>query len=447
MRELLSFGANIENKLYFCVLIKPYKNKPTMQTNLNILVIYHRSDKALLQRLLWERFNKLSNNDANKVSMFYKELNNTQAPKSEAAQTLLLSNDSYLHETAHIIIPIISTDFLATDFCVDYEDLYLQWHKMGEKQIVPILWLACLIADTPLGKLPLLHKDFVPLAKNPARNTVISSLIDNLQQIIAQQSAQQRGIIFATKTTKSNANYHLLAIGIDDYPNFNHLENAVKDAQAVVKTLTDGYLFAPENNITLYNHQATRKEIETQLRSLVTKVKPTDCVLIYYAGHGWYDTTMDEGHWLPYDAYAATEEGFIDNTISNTDIIKFIKKINSLHTFLISDSCFSGTLFEQSTRNVGAFLQKVESEPSRWALTSGRKEVVADGIPGEHSPFAQALMDILENKLNDKIMVSDIIRYVKEVVGNKNNQQPVGDRLRDVGGTSIGEFVLYKETT
>ena len=52
----------------------------------------------------------------------------------------------------------------------------------------------------------------------------------------------------------------------------------------------------------------------------------------------------------------------------------------------------------------------------------------------------------IAHKLSDKIMVSDIIRYVKEVVGNRNNQQPVGDRLRDVGGTSVGEFVLYTET-
>jgi len=417
-----------------------------MQESVNILIVFHRSDKARLQRLLWTSFNQLSNNDKHTLNLFYKELSSAEPPKSDLAQTVVLSNDSYLHETAHIIMPIISSNFLATNFCVDYEDLYAQWHAMGEKQILPILWSPCLIAETQIGKLALLHKDFTPITNNPARDTVIAAMFDNLQQIISQQVAKQRGIVFNTKTTKSNAKYHLLAIGIDDYPNFNKLDNAVKDAQAVVKVLTDRYLFAPENNITLYNYQATRKVIEAQLRALVTKVKPTDCVIIYYAGHGWYDNTMDEGHWLPYDAYPATEEGFIDNTISNTDIIKFIKKINSLHTFLISDSCFSGTLFQENTRDISAFLQKVETEPSRWALTSGRKEVVADGTPGEHSPFAQALMDILVNKLSDKIMVSDIIRYVKEVVGNRNNQQPVGDRLRDVGGTSVGEFVLYTET-
>ena len=97
-----------------------------MQESVNILIVFHRSDKARLQRLLWTSFNQLSNNDKHTLNLFYKELSSAEPPKSDLAQTVVLSNDSYLHETAHIIMPIISSNFLATNLASIFHNNFVK---------------------------------------------------------------------------------------------------------------------------------------------------------------------------------------------------------------------------------------------------------------------------------------------------------------------------------
>ena len=53
---------------------------------------------------------------------------------------------------------------------------------------------------------------------------------------------------------------------------------------------------------------------------------------------------------------------------------------------MIVDSCFSGSLFMRF-KSVG-LAERLEHIPSRWGLTAGRNEVVADGKMGNNSPFA-----------------------------------------------------------
>lgn len=429
------------------------KTHCAMQQNINILIVYHKLDRTNLLRWMFKEWTKIvASDEAVSLNIYYREVSDAKPSSNLTAQQIGIANDGYLHQTAQLIVPIVSSNLLASDFCVDYEDLYLQWHNMGDKQVLPVLWTACLINDSSLGKLDLLHTDFTPVAANPNRTTIVADMVVQLQQLAATAIEQLRGgLVFGKKASPAADRYHLLIIGIDNYVHFAPLQNAVKDAQAFAQVLTEQYNFLPQQTTLLLNHQATQASIDKQLRRLVQSVQPTDCVIIYYAGHGYYDAAMDEGYWLPYDAIQDTESDFIDNTISNTEIVQYIRRIKSLHTLLISDSCFSGTLFDTQKRSIAnnklsTFLRKVANEPSRWALTSGRKEVVADGVAGEHSPFALALLGELNNHSNKTYcLVSDLIRTVKQQVGNQQQQQPVGDRLREVGGSSTGEFVLYKK--
>ena len=72
-----------------------------------------------------------------------------------------------------------------------------------------------------------------------------------------------------------------------------------------------------------------------------------------------------------------------------------LRAIKSFHTFLIVDSCFSGSLF--ATKDIGdAFAAKAGSFPSRWGLAAGMIEKVSDGFHGDNSPFAKAIITFLE---------------------------------------------------
>ncbi|KIM23671.1 hypothetical protein M408DRAFT_77145, partial [Serendipita vermifera MAFF 305830] len=85
-----------------------------------------------------------------------------------------------------------------------------------------------------------------------------------------------------------------LLIGIDEYAEsetkgFKNLNGAVADAQAV-KNYLEHSLAVPDSQIkTLYNSQATRKEIIQAIKDLGSKENGIDDgnpILIYFAGHG-----------------------------------------------------------------------------------------------------------------------------------------------------------------
>jgi hypothetical protein len=230
---------------------------------------------------------------------------------------------------------------------------------------------------------------------------------------------------------------YLLVIGINKYEYWPQLYNAVKDANDVAKILVGMYNYEFSDITLLTDELATRSNLYSHLRDYVSKIGPNDNLMIYYSGHGYFDQTLNEGYWVPSDA-RINETG---DYLSNSDISKIIGNINSQHTFLVADACFSGSLFNTTTRG---YAENVEKYRSRWGLTSGRLETVSDGEIGKNSPFATAFIDYLKNQPLDKLTVSQIVQEVKIRVSEVADQTPIGSSLRGVGDEG-GEFVFYKK--
>lgn len=235
----------------------------------------------------------------------------------------------------------------------------------------------------------------------------------------------------------ANAKNYLLVIGINNYQHWPRLNNAVKDASDVASTLIGKYNFEFDNIIMLKDEQATRSNIYNSLRSLIEKVTPQDNLLIYYSGHGYFDQLLNEGYWVPVESNTNSTGDYV----SNTEILKIINNINSQHTFLVADACFSGSLFAETTRG---YSENVERFKSRWGLVSGRLEVVSDGALGDNSPFAKNFISYLKDNQREKFAASELIQYVKLKVAETSNQTPLGNPLRNAGDEG-GEFIFYKK--
>lgn len=239
----------------------------------------------------------------------------------------------------------------------------------------------------------------------------------------------------AQRQTPKGKNY-LLVIGIDNYPHFPKLFNAVKDANDVKELLLTRYQFDSEHVVTLFDEKATQDNILAALEKFAEQVTEEDSLLLYYSGHGEYKKIIDVGQWIPYDA----EPGKLGSFISFDLVIKFIKAIKSRHTLIIADSCYSGALFSERSSTDKA-RDRLESLPSRWVLTAGRNEVVSDGKPGDNSPFADAVLYHLKNNEEPRFRVSDFCNAVIVDVGNNANQVPRGASLHGVGDRG-GEFMF-----
>ena len=237
--------------------------------------------------------------------------------------------------------------------------------------------------------------------------------------------------------------YYALIIGIDDYKGqWSPLANAVGDARAVEKLLRSKYQF---NHIkTLYNEASTRANIIDAFLWLVENVKENDNVFIYYSGHGEYEKKLNKGFWVPVDAQTSS----ISIYISNSDIQTFLGSINSKHTLMVSDACFSGDIFRGKTssvpfENAEKYYQKVYSLKSCQAISSGGIEPVMDGGRDGHSVFAYYFLKALNDNQESYLDASRLFDRIKVPIVNNSDQSPKFSPIKNTGDEG-GQFVFIR---
>jgi hypothetical protein len=234
---------------------------------------------------------------------------------------------------------------------------------------------------------------------------------------------------------------HLFVIGINEYDHFPKLYNAVGDAKAVAQVLLDKYQFSSDHFHCLYDEQATQGNILAELDRLSEQVDATDNLLIYFSGHGEYKDRLDIGYWLPVDGDPRNHGSYI----SFQYLQSYLRAIDSHHTVVIADSCYAGSIF--TVRSADEAKNRLESRRSRWLLTAGRNEVVKDGKPGDHSPFAEAVLYNLRHNTEERMRISTLFNTVIENVASNASQTPRGEALHGVGHMG-GEFMFrLKEVT
>ena len=232
------------------------------------------------------------------------------------------------------------------------------------------------------------------------------------------------------------ARNYLFIVGINDYQYWPKLFNAVRDANDVASTLIGMYDFDFSDVTVLLDEQATRNNIYKTLRSYIERVTPNDNMMVYFSGHGHFDELLNEGYWIPYEAHLNADGEYLPNS----SILKILENINSQHTFLVADACFSGSLFGEQQRG---YADNVEKFKSRWGLASGRLETVSDGAYGQNSPFADSFLEYLRTNTKEKFTVSELVQHVKIKVADNADQTPLGNPLKSLGDEG-GEFVFYK---
>jgi formylglycine-generating enzyme required for sulfatase activity/uncharacterized caspase-like protein len=182
--------------------------------------------------------------------------------------------------------------------------------------------------------------------------------------------------------------YHALIIANQQYEHLPSLETPLADAGAVADVLRDAYGFSVR---VLQN--ATRAQIVDALAELRGRLRESDNLLIYYAGHGYLDREADRGYWMAADAVP----GSPTNWVSNGDVTDVLRAMRAKHVLIVADSCYSGTL----TRDIAiraaepSDVSRLAQRRARTVLTSGGLEPVADRGGSGHSVFARAFLDAL----------------------------------------------------
>lgn len=213
---------------------------------------------------------------------------------------------------------------------------------------------------------------------------------------------------------------HILVIGIDNYNHtkYTTLDNACGDAQRIQKILEGVYNFE-EVMPPILNEQATRDKIMEALLNLRGICTNEDTLIIYYAGHGLEDQKSGSGIWVPIDAINKDYR-----LIYDSELVTRIAAIDARHILLISDSCFSGKLFEQSRSPIsGADYEELDKKRSRWIFYSG-EQTVSDGIKGKGSPFCQAICQFLDSQKGRIFSSGELVEFVKSTLSQNGRPMP-----------------------
>jgi hypothetical protein len=233
----------------------------------------------------------------------------------------------------------------------------------------------------------------------------------------------------------SSAKYYALIIAVEEYddPDINDLSQPLADATRFTTLLNQEYNFEREN-ITFLRNPSKADIIGTlhQMRNVIT---PEDNLLIYYAGHGWWDEEMSTGYWLPRDANRSNPV----NWLPNTDLTNYLNVLKSKHTLLIADACFSGGIFvSRAAFNNVMSVEKLYKLTSRKAMTSGTLKEVPD-----KSVFIEYLIKRLEANRQKYLASEALYSSMKEAVMNNSPNIPRYGTIQNVGDEG-GDFIFIR---
>jgi tetratricopeptide (TPR) repeat protein len=283
--------------------------------------------------------------------------------------------------------------------------------NLGKNTIVVVAW------DTKGNKA---EKSFVIDRKSP--ETVGEGALKNDKSSLLSLLGTSYALIFVT----------------DEYEEWDVLSNPIYDGEALAEILEKKYGFKVE-----IVRNATQREFLQKIKEYATKTfAPTDQLFIFGAGHGHFDASLGEGYIIAKDSKKNDDAAV--SYIAQSSFCTYVDNIKCNHILVMLDICFAGT-FDPIVKRRGnedagiareEFVTRKLQYKTRMYITSAGKEYVSDGIPGQHSPFANKILEGFNSDggKDGILTVDEIFSFVshltpKPIGGKFGQNQPGSDFL------------------
>lgn len=274
----------------------------------------------------------------------------------------------------------------------------------------------------------------------------------------SEQSTTRGAITYdLDEAGSSEGKDYALLFATNEYDSWGDLINPINDAVALKKVLEENYGFKVELVTNATQRDVMRKLTEYKNKSFGNK----DQLLIYFAGHGYYDEKEGDAYLVCKNSVWSDEEkqdGF-PTYIHYTYLNGAIGHMSSCkNVFMIMDVCFGGTFFDKATPaatyagvsndNRDMIIRNKREIQTRVFLTSGSKEYVPDGKPGANSPFSAKLLQALNERASVNgipkpyMTMEDVVSYMhglptKVKYGTFGIHQQNGDFIFEYKGFDV----------
>lgn len=241
---------------------------------------------------------------------------------------------------------------------------------------------------------------------------------------------EYKGEIIATSSL------HILAVGINNYKNSAYnLNYARPDAEAFVNAIQEHgkNIFKTVNVVPVYDENATKENIVSGLKSIVSRARPEDVFVFYYAGHGTLDEENNEEYYLvPTDItklYGDPTQ-LAAKGISATELRGYLTQLKAQKQMVLMDACHSGGALKSLNVRAAAMDEKAIVQLARSSgvvmiASSGTKQFATEFQELQHGVFTYALLEALSGKGDNgdgKVTVNELKIFMEERVPELTRQ-------------------------
>jgi len=334
---------------------------------------------------------------------------------------LIILNIVYFQGLGQQIVNLSDTEFISIER--DERSFY----NLSKKQFIQILG-DTITAYSPIQRINITSP---ALKKNKSRESLTA------QQDASKVNRKAESIIIFDSAS-ALPKYYSLFIGVNDYEykneNLLNLNSPISDAEKLQTILSEKFIF--QKSLSQFLKNPTRQEIINAFESLAKVITPRDNLLIFYAGHGVWDTRIKIGYWLASNAEATDKS----NWISNSTIRDYIAGINSKHTLLITDACFGGSILKTRKMSLSPYgMSNLYKYQSRKAMTSGTLTSVPD-----QSKFMYYMLKRLAEIEDDYTSSRQLFFSLETAVINNTTTIPQFGVIHNTGDEG-GDFIFIKK--
>jgi WD40 repeat protein len=223
----------------------------------------------------------------------------------------------------------------------------------------------------------------------------------------------------------------VLSVGINKYLNSSYdLNYARPDATAFTEQITDANkgIFKNINKTEIYDTDATRDKILGAFKDIITKAKPEDVFVFYYAGHGTIDEENNNSFYLvPTNVTKiyGDQEQLLAKGISDDELKNNLTLVKAQKQLVIMDACHSGAAVSTmkvrgTASDEKAIVRLARSSGVVILAASGSKQFATEFEQLKHGTFTYALLEALEGKADrggdGQVTVNEIKLYMDERV-------------------------------
>ncbi len=223
-----------------------------------------------------------------------------------------------------------------------------------------------------------------------------------------------------------------LVIGNAGYQNAPPLENPDNDAHAVAKLLNSaGFEVITATDLT----QNEMLKVVEDFSSRVAAHGPNTVAMVYYAGHGVQ--LAGENYLIPIDARISAPSDLTTGTIRLVDLMATLDAIPSRMRIVVLDACRNNPFPAINDAGRGLAIVDAPNGSILGYSTSPGAEAL-DGR-GEHSPYAQAFLDLARQP---NLPIEQLFKRIRLQV----NQTTDGRQTPWESSSLTGEFTFFGDT-